>query len=206
MRPLQNTMAAPLRRAARRASFAIVLAAVVGVAPRAHATVLTPMDFTEQCKHAERIFVGSVRSIESRRNPSAPLYFETLVTFAVEQTVAGASVPEVQLRFSGGTVDGMRQVIEGMPEFTVGERYVVLANGAGERPSISPITGFNQGLYRVEAPAGAPRALVRDRLGQPLREAWSAAGIGIPDALRSNTAADEVELSTFLRAIEAARR
>jgi len=183
-----------------------MLGAVLLAAPRAGATVLTPMDFAEQCKRAERIFVGSVRALESRRNPSAPRYFETLVTFAVEETLVGPSAPEVQLRFSGGVVDGARQAIDGIPEFAVGERYVVLANGPDAAPAVSPIMGFNQGLYRVESPAGAPRALVRDRLGQPLREAWPAAGIGRPDALRSDAASDEIELDAFLRAIRAARR
>ena len=202
----KNSVAALACRAVQRSLVAILLTLAVAVAPPAQATVLTAMDFAEQCKHAERIFVGSVRAVESRRNPSAPLYFETLVTFAVEQTVTGPSVPEVQLRFSGGTVDGARQSIDGMPEFAVGERYVVLANGAGERPAVSPIIGFNQGLYRVDAPAGATRVFVRDRLGQPLRDAWPAAGVGVPDALRTAAAADEVELGAFIRAIQAARR
>jgi hypothetical protein len=39
-----------------------------------------------------------------------------------------------------------------------------------------------------------------------LRDSWSAAGIGIPDALSTETTADEITLETFVRAIRAARR
>jgi hypothetical protein len=197
-------MRALVCRSIRAGLVAILVCAAL--ASPTHATVLTPMDFAEQCTSAERIFVGSVRSVESRRNPAAPQYFETLVTFAVERSIVGADAGEVQLRFSGGVVDGARQTVDGIPEFAVGERYVVLANGAAARASVSPIMGFNQGLYRVDSPSGAPRELVHDRLGRPLRDAWPAAGIGIPDALRTDAASDEVELDAFLRAIQAARR
>ena len=181
-------------------------AAVPLVPASSRATVLTAMAFDEQCRDAGRIFVGRVQTIESRRNPASPAYFETLVTFAVDESVTGATGTDVTLRFSGGTVDGARQSIDGMPEFAIGERYVVMADGSDRPPAVSPIVGFNQGLYRVESTPGGTRTFVRDRSGGPLMQTWSSAGTGIPDALRSDAATDTVELDAFLRAIRAARR
>ncbi len=124
------------------------------------------MSFAEQCRDAETIVVGTVRAVTSRRSPAAPSFFETVVTIAVEETVAGQSSAERTLRLAGGEVGSVRQSIDGMPELAPGERYVLFLDAEHDPPTISPFTGFNQGLYRVERVGG--RDVVRDRLGRAL--------------------------------------
>ena len=184
----------------------------------ADATVVAPLDFDAQCAHADRVFVGTVRSVVARADAAAPGHFETIVTLATEETVVGAVPPVVTLSLAGGEVGGIRQWIDGMPEFAVGERYVVFLEPDGDPPLISPVVGFNQGLYRaLPDPAASGGMVVRDRTGAPLgaslrvraaTAAATAAGVPAPTPTRAVpvVGADEIDLGTFLAAIRAARR
>lgn len=176
---------------------------VVPGAARVAATVVAAMGFEAQCATAERIFVGSVRSVESRRRAAAPAYFETAVTFAVEDAIAGGVPAEVTLTFAGGRIGDLEQVVDGMPRVVVGERYVVLAEPDDDPPLVSPVVGFNQGLYRVVADEHG-RAVVRDREGRPLA-GDVAATARMPEPLATRARAGEVDLGAFVDAIKAAR-
>lgn len=181
----------------RALAFAIAIAgAILACAVRpAGATVVLGMDFARQSVTADRVFVGTVAAVESRPNPRAPRYFETLVRFAVDEQVVGDAPASITLRFSGGRVGDVEQVIDGMPSFTVGERYVVMADPESDPPQVSPIVGFNQGLYRVVTESAG--SVVRDREGIPLPATDSAS--------RANAAASDPSLAAFVAAIRAAR-
>ncbi len=181
-------------------SIAIALLALASATAPAAATVVQRLDFDDQCVAADRIFVGTVRAIDVRRNPRAQRFFETIVTFGVEETVAGAVPAQVHVRLSGGTIGDERQSIDGMPDFAIGERYVVMLDADRSPPLVSPIVGFNQGLYRVVAEPGSERPLVRDRRGRPL-EALPPAGARVPQA----AATTEPALEGFVSMIRAAR-
>ena len=195
--------------AAVRVGMAVRLGAcallLVAAAIPAAATVIVAMDFDEQCAAADRVFVGTVRAVESRRIAAAPQYFETLVTFTVEEAVVGAVPPEVVLRFAGGEMGGVRQSIDGMPDLRAGERYVVFADADHEPPLLSPIVGFNQGLYRAvsEDGPGGRRSVVRDRVGRPF--AASIFGPRAPAGRGPEAMPAEPELVDFLAAVRAAR-
>ena len=191
-----------LSTAARLGACALLLVTVAG--RPAAATVITAMDFDAQCTAAERVFVGTVRTAVSQRVAAAPQYYETVVTFAVDEVVAGAVPSEVVLRFAGGEMDGVRQSIDGMPELTTGERYVVLADADHDPPLLSPVVGFNQGLYRVvtEDGPGGWRSVVRDRAGRLLA---AALGARVPASRDAAAVPAEPELGAFLAAIGAAR-
>jgi hypothetical protein len=183
-----------------------LVAGAVGCTParRADATVLRAVDFDTQSVSANRIFVGEVIAVESRRKPDAPRYFETIVTFRVDEPVAGTMPPTLPLRFSGGQVGDLRQSIDGMPEFAVGERYVVFLEPDQDPPLVSPIVGFNQGLYRVVAESaggGVERTVVRDYSGRSLT-----AGSAARAAAARSADGTEPSLDAFLTAIRAARR
>ncbi len=171
----------------------------------ASATVLREVAFEAQSASADRIFVGTVRSVESRPNPAAPRYLETLVAFAVEEIIAGDVASPLTLRFSGGQLGDVRQSVDGLPELAVGERYVVFLERDQEPPLVSPVVGFNQGLYRVVEEGG--RSVVRDRLGRPL-PAGSGARAAATAALTASpeSAESEPSLDRFLEAVRAARR
>lgn len=175
---------------------AVTLAGAAGVRP-GHATTVASMSTTVQAASAERIFVGTVTSLTSRRKADRPQWFETVVELTVEETVAGTIPGSVELVCSGGEVDGILQRVDGMPELAVGERYVVLLEPEQTPPLTSPFVGFNQGLYRVIGDQRAT-AVVRDREGRPLAT----------DAVPAGTRAGggDPTLDAFLATLRAARQ
>ena len=152
----------------RKARVVLLVALAVGTTGSpAAATTVESIATATQAATADRIFVGTVTAVTSRPKAAAPKYFETVVRFSVEDAVAGSLPATVELTLSGGEVGGVRQRVEGMPEFAVGERYVVLLEADQDPPLTSPLVGFNQGLYRVVGESRAT-AVVQDRRGRPL--------------------------------------
>jgi hypothetical protein len=184
----------------------VACAVVVVTAAWARATVVRSVEFPEQCAQAATIVVGTVRTVESRPSMVAG-YFETSVTFAVEEVVAGTASGELTLRLAGGQVGNVRQSIDGMPEFVAGERYVVFVEPPHDPPLVSPIVGFNQGLYRVTRDSG--REVVRDRAGRPLAESAVAAVAAATPPSDARALAPLTEsspsLESFLAAVKASR-
>jgi hypothetical protein len=175
----------------------LLIALAVGTTrPPVAATTVEGMATSAQAATADRIFVGTVTTIISRPKATAPKYFETVVEFSVEDTVAGNVPATVEITLSGGEVDGVRQRVDGMPELAVGERYVVLLEADQEPPLASPLIGFNQGLYRVVGERRAS-AVVRDRSGRPLPGDASPAG--------ARGATSDPTLDDFLGTLRAAR-
>jgi len=176
-------------------ALALAMFTVVATIRPAAATTVESLTTSAQAATADRIFVGTVTAVTSRPNAATPKYFETVVGFTVEDTVAGGVPATLEITLSGGEVGGIRQRVDGMPEFRIGERYVVLLEADREPRLTSPLVGFNQGLYRV---VGADRAtaVVRDRNGQPL------ATDVMPAGARS---AGEPSLDAFLDGLRAAR-
>jgi hypothetical protein len=178
---------------------ALVLAACMlgGTVGSSVATTVESMTTSAQAASADRIFVGTVTSVASRPKADAPKYFETVVTFRVEDTVAGSVPSPLAITLSGGEVGGIRQRVEEMPELRVGERYVVLLEADRTPRLTSPFVGFNQGLYRVVG-ADPATAVVRDRSGRSL------AADALPAGARGAPPSDP-SLGSFLDGLRAAR-
>lgn len=186
-----------LGRGVRGALLLAAALAATGVTGRpVGATMVASMSTAAQATAADRIFVGTVASVASRPKASHPQWFETVVRFTVEETVAGTVPASVELVYSGGEVGGIRQRIDGMPELTVGERYVVMLEPEQSPPLTSPFVGFNQGLYRVVGDARAT-SIVRDRQGRTL------ASDAVPASARAH---GEPTLDAFLDTLRAARK
>ena len=126
-------------RLVRKARVVVLVALAVGTTGSpAAATTVEGMATAAQAATADRIFVGTVTAVTSRPKAAAPKYFETVVRFSVEDAVAGSLPATVELTLSGGEVGGVRQRVEGMPEFVVGERYVVLLEADQDPPHEPP--------------------------------------------------------------------
>ena len=174
----------------------LALAATTAATGPAGATMVASMSTAAQATAADRIFVGTVAAITSRPKASHPQWFETVVRFTVDETVAGNVPASVELVYSGGELGGIRQRIDGMPELAVGERYVVLLEPEQTPPLTSPFVGFNQGLYRVVGDTHAT-SVVRDRQGHAL------ASDAVPAGARA--AGGDPTLDAFLGTLRAAR-
>ncbi len=142
-------------RALRRVALAVSLGAMLGAA-RTDATVVVAKDFGALCAEADLIFVGTVASTESRWSDPQKQAIETVVTFADLTWLRGGPQATMELRFGGGELEGLRESVAGVPQFTVGERRVIFAH-AGH--FVSPLVGFSQGLFRVVDGADGPVVL-----------------------------------------------
>lgn len=153
----------PARLSAVGRGVVVALAGLLLAASPAGATVVVEKDFAALCAEAELIFVGTVIRTESRWSDPQRRAIETVVTFGDLTWLRGTPRSEIALRFTGGEVDGLREEVAGVPRFAVGERRVVFAR---DGHYVSPLVGFNQGLFEVVDGAAGP--VVLDAEGRSL--------------------------------------
>ena len=115
----------------------LVAAAVLSTASAARATTVLEKSFSDLCNEADMIFVGKVVSVESHWKDEQKKSIITTVTFAVVEPVYGVTTSDVKLDFSGGDMDGLSQVVAGMPQFEPGEEVTIFASN---EPIESPVT------------------------------------------------------------------
>jgi hypothetical protein len=127
--------------------FAAAVAVALAWTGTATATVVIEKDLDDIAREADMVFVGRVVSVESRWRDEKRRSIETVVTFHVVEALHGVDQRQVALAFAGGEIDGLSEVVAGMPEFRAGEEVVLFAS---RKASISPVIGFNQGCFRIE--------------------------------------------------------
>jgi len=135
---------------------AVAVAAFALVASPAHATVVVAKDFAALCAEADLIFVGTVTATKAEWSNASQQSIRTRVTFGALTWLRGDGGDSTTLVFAGGALDGLHEDIDGVPSFAIGERRVVFAR-AGHY--VSPLVGFNQGLFQVVDSASGPAVL-----------------------------------------------
>lgn len=170
--------AVPAKIVLRRCAALVALLSILAhAAPSARATVLVGKSFRDLCAEADLVFVGTVASVESRWADAQRQAIETMVTFSVATVMLGAPRDQAQLRFAGGRVEGRRSEVVGLPTFAEGDRVIVFARSGR---AVSPIVGFNQGLFRIRDAGAGPTVVAADgrspvRLGAVPADAGGAA-------------------------------
>lgn len=118
--------------------------------------------FRQLVTEADHIFLGTVTDISSGRLPSGAIVsYVTLVNLSV---VKEDGPPHV-LTVLGGTIDGQRMHVAGIPEFRVQHRYLLFERGNGR--DAFPFVGGIQGVFKVEADAKGT-AVVLDAFGRQI--------------------------------------
>lgn len=141
---------------------------VCGVAPPSAATTYDPVTLPDLVTRADVIFVGEV--VDVRPYPVGTrdgTVIKTRVVFRVQDPIAGTGSALEVFDFFGGEWGDVGMAIAEMPRFAVGDRRVIFAY---RDPSINPIVGFRQGLFRVERDSlGVDRVVTLDGvpLGRP---------------------------------------
>jgi hypothetical protein len=151
-------MAKPFMRS-RLAVVWLTSLACIASGARVEATTVVAKSFTELCAEADLIFNGTVADVRSEWSDAERDHIETIVIFRVSEPLFGTSAPTVTLRFSGGTLDGVREEFIGVPRFTPGEHVVLFARRGRE---VSPIVGLSQGCFRVVETADGPAMAAAD--------------------------------------------
>ena len=155
-----------------RLSYLAVLLAV-GVAPcliqNAGATSVVRFEFDSLCVRAAAI--AHVRCVESRsfRDEETGKVF-TRTRLAVLAPIKGDPGDEVVLRLPGGSVDGQRLFVPGIPRFSPGEETVLFLSGPDDSGSPWPI-GLGQGCYLVQVEGEGGRYVLLQAGVTPLPKA-----------------------------------
>ena len=148
----------PLGRTAIRLFHAFLLLLLAAPAWAIHPHV----DFAELVQSADVVFVGTVSSTDAHFGINDRVIV-TDVTFQVEALVhAGSAVAvdaseQVVLTFAGGQVGDRGVTVSGVPEFEVGQTYVVFSRLDGQS-YMNPLVGGAQGLFKVALDAATGEA------------------------------------------------
>ena len=124
-----------------------LVAALLAVPARTRATTYETLTFDQLVGQADVIFIGDVVDVHPyTMQVRGRTIIKTRVTFRVSDPIYGTrSLVEV-FDFLGGEANGIGLAVEGMPKFNTGDRRVVFAHRS---PSVNPVVGFTQGLFRV---------------------------------------------------------
>jgi len=142
----------------------VVITAVFAVQV-ARASIIPRLTFEQILHSADTVFTGTVVRVESKWTPTrSGAAIITLVTYRVERVFKGHPGNETTLEFLGGTIGDVTLEVVGVPKFAEGQHDVVCALDGTSR--VSPITGFNQGRFRVIHDA-ANREVVTSHDGGP---------------------------------------
>ncbi len=133
----------------------LVCFATAGNIQQAGATSVVRFGFDSLCVRAETI--AHVRCVESQsfRDDDRGGIF-TRTRLEVLAPVKGEPGHEVVLTLPGGSVDGQRVAVLGIPRFVPGQETVVFLSGPDDSGSPWPI-GLAQGCYSVQEEKGKER-------------------------------------------------
>ncbi|MBS0663651.1 MAG: hypothetical protein JSR48_10345 [Verrucomicrobia bacterium] len=152
----------------RRLSGLAVLAGVVAIAPLARAMSVVPPKFTELVGGSDYVVRTIVKSVKSEwRESHGQLHIYTLVELDVTEVVAGTPPHPLVLRILGGKVGGDELVVEGAPQFVVGQEDILFVRGNGKQ--FFPLTAVTHGRYPVVKDPGSGREYVARNNGEPLQ-------------------------------------
>ena len=128
---------------------ATALAAAWLFAGTVQATTLKEISGDEQIQQAETIFRGRADRIDAARDwtqPQGPVI--STVRFTPLAVYKGTVDAPITLRFLGGTTADISMKVEGMPQFEVGQEYILFVSGAKNR--VCPVVGWTEGTLRVD--------------------------------------------------------
>ncbi|KUK61515.1 MAG: Uncharacterized protein XE10_1407 [Methanoculleus marisnigri] len=117
--------------------------------------------------HSDAIATGTITSVESRWN-DAGTEIETVVSFSVDETLAGILPDDPVLVVPGGSVNGITYWVEDVPVFSPGENVGLFLK---QRPDGSYLpVGLSQGVVPLAgesaAKAGAAGLLTPEEFGE----------------------------------------
>ena len=119
-------------------------------------TTLLRYDLVALTGHAERVFVGTCKSVDTELVHGL-IYTRAL--FTVKETIKGDAVDQIVLHLPGGQYQGTRSHISGMPVFSPGEDLVLFLTEKDELGHAWPV-GLAQGKFRIEQTGAVAKARV----------------------------------------------
>jgi hypothetical protein len=135
------------------------------------ASSVNPLDLPDLVRKADVIADATVTNLQSYTmwSPEGRT-IHTRVSLSLNGSPIKGAVPSsITLDMLGGTMDGRRLVVEGVPQLQVGQRLIIFAHAPSEF-YVSPFIGLDQGALRVAHDQLTNTDKVLRWWGQPVKE------------------------------------
>jgi len=140
----------------------LVCASACILALSSQATTILYKSLDDIVKESDGIVQGTVKQVVAKKVDSGDIY--TYVTVGNIDALKGqVDGTDLTLRLYGGEVDQEGLIVQGSPEFQENEQVIVFVEGNGEQ--IVPISGWGQGLFRIQQDSATNSAIVTDNAG-----------------------------------------
>lgn len=139
----------------------------------ANGTTIVAQDLKAIVRQADIIADVTVTNIAPYWvSPGGSRAIHTRATFQVNRAIKGAASSTLVLSFLGGELNGVGLKITGMPQFSLGERYILFSYSP-DKNMVSPVLGFDQGALRVVHDNESNVDRVYRYWGEPVSESHS---------------------------------
>jgi hypothetical protein len=188
------TVSSGVNRAKIRSRVLLVLALSL-IPLRGLATTVVAPDFDSLVAQADYVVRGVVTAINAEwRNDAHGKHIISKVNFEVREVIKGTPPSPLVLEMLGGRIGKYQMVVQGTPNFIVGEESVLFVHGNGRQ--FFPLVAIMYGMYPITLDTASGLRLVHRSNGSPLydvkdvsRPMTAANALG-PGAARPLTAAE----------------
>jgi hypothetical protein len=155
---------APWRRVIRT----ILAVTVLFSAASLSATTVKAPEFTDLVNQSDYIVRAVVKSVSSDFVASGSRNIVSFVELEVQEVIAGRPPQPLILRVMGGKVGDREMVLEGAPQFTVGDEGIYFVRGNGRQ--VYPLVAMMHGVYPIKREANGRAFMMRSN-HVPLQDA-----------------------------------
>jgi hypothetical protein len=196
---------ARLRVGVQCARAGLMALALLAGAVAADATSVVPPEFSQLVNDSDYIVRAVVKSVHSEYARPGSRKIVTFVELDVQETIAGTPPRPLVLRTLGGKVGEDELVLEGAPEFKVGDESIYFVRGNGKQ--VVPLVAMMHGVYPISRDQ-AGRTFVTRSNKVPLRNTAEVSapmteGVGAK-AARDKSAVPALTPQQFIQQIRAA--
>lgn len=146
----------------------VVLALALSLIPlRGLATTVVAPDFDSLVAQADYVVRGFVTAISAEwRTDTHGQHIITKVRFEVREVIKGKCPSPLVLEVLGGRIGKYQMVVQGTPNFIVGEESVLFVHGNGRQ--FFPLVAIMYGMYPIALDPASGLRLVHRSNGSPL--------------------------------------
>jgi hypothetical protein len=121
-----------------------------------HATTVIPPDFQQLVNQSDYIVRAVVKSVSSEmQSDGQNRHIITKVELDVRQVISGTPPQPLVLEMLGGKVGNEQMMVEGAPQFKVGDEDILFVHGNGQL--FNPLVALMHGRYPVKRDAATGR-------------------------------------------------
>lgn len=162
----------PLRTNGRISLLALM---VVGLMVPARGTTVDAPEFAELVNQSDYIVRAVVKSVSAEYARPDGRKIITKVGLEVREVIAGIPPQPLVLTMLGGRIGGREMIVEGVPQFRVGEEHILFVQGNGRQ--IYPLVAMMHGVYPIQRAESDEREFVTRSNRVPLQ---STAEVALP--------------------------